>query len=305
MTGRFALLICVLTMINLKTKYSSKYFISFILTHLCNLKCSYCSDVFKNSHLKLDARNVEKVIRNVLKKGKSLRVRFSGGEPTLYKDLQYLIDLCHSFEVEVELYSNMMFSKPPKLNDSDLIVSSVHNGYTDLDKQFKNIAKNNCNVQFNVLIKDYDDFKLRQNEIATKLKRISRAGWNACPCLIQPHDESTFSICLKKWDEIYNFFVSYCPNFFNTYEIKKNNQEINFSEFFKIVKKLQDRQKKIFLKNQCFWMEENKIICEDMNAGHSTYNIEKFNVDSIKKIIEINSTQIFVIPLLYSQIFFQ
>lgn len=288
-------------MINLKTKYSSKYFISFILTHLCNLRCSYCSDTLKNSRFKLEVGNVEKVIRN-FSKNRGLRARFSGGEPTLYKDIQYLIDLCHSLGVEAELYSNMMFSKIPKLNDSDLIVSSIHE-YNDLDKQFKNIAKNNCNVQFNVLIKDYDDFKLRQNEIATKLKRIKFEGWNACPCLIQ-HGENVFSISLNQWDEIYNFFISYCPNFFNTYEIKMNDQEINFSKFFKIIKKLQDHSEKILIRNQCFWMEKNKIIEDDLNTGVSIYNIDKFNINSIKKFKKINSEQIFVVALLYNEIFF-
>ena len=83
-----------------------------------------------------------------------------------------------------------------------------------------------------------------------------------------------------------------------------NGREINFSEFFKIIKKLQDHSEKILIKNQCFWMEENKIIEDDLNTGVFIYNIDKFNIDSIKKFKKINSEQIFVVALLYNEMFF-
>lgn len=51
-------------------------------------------------------------------------------------------------------------------------------------------------------------------------------------------------------------------------------------------------------------MEENKIIEDDLNTGVSIYNIDKFNIDSIKKFKKINSEQIFVVALLYNEMFF-
>lgn len=51
-------------------------------------------------------------------------------------------------------------------------------------------------------------------------------------------------------------------------------------------------------------MGENKIIEDDLNTGVSIYSIDGFNINSIKKFKKINSEQIFVVALLYNEMFF-
>lgn len=73
----------------------------------CNLKCPYCHNP---SIVNQQSNTLESIdtILNTIKKRKNILsgVVISGGEPTLYEDLQYYIDLFHDWGLKVKLDTN-------------------------------------------------------------------------------------------------------------------------------------------------------------------------------------------------------
>jgi molybdenum cofactor biosynthesis enzyme MoaA len=70
-----------------------------ILTDACNFKCTYCRGVKKELSGTLPLEKAKETVQFWLNEG--LRnVRFSGGEPTLYKGLVELVSMCKSGGVE-------------------------------------------------------------------------------------------------------------------------------------------------------------------------------------------------------------
>jgi radical SAM protein with 4Fe4S-binding SPASM domain len=83
------------------------------LTKICNWRCDFCYNVFKvfdnfepvtqGRHLPLDA--VELVMAEAYESG-CLRLRFSGGEPTLHPDFDRIIGSGGSYGFDMELFTN-------------------------------------------------------------------------------------------------------------------------------------------------------------------------------------------------------
>jgi molybdenum cofactor biosynthesis enzyme MoaA len=69
-----------------------------VLTNACNFKCLYCRGLNKKIEGTMSFHDAVSVLRIWCSQG--LRnVRFSGGEPTLYKGLEYLVDYCRERNV--------------------------------------------------------------------------------------------------------------------------------------------------------------------------------------------------------------
>ncbi|MDD5589050.1 MAG: radical SAM protein [Candidatus Nanoarchaeia archaeon] len=64
-----------------------------ILTDRCNLKCPYCRGLKNDIRGDINLQFTENVL-NILNKNKIQNIRFSGGEPTQYKNLFTLIHKC-------------------------------------------------------------------------------------------------------------------------------------------------------------------------------------------------------------------
>lgn len=66
-----------------------------IITDRCNFKCPYCRGVSSELKGDMDVRDAVGTIKAWAREGLE-NIRFSGGEPTLYKDLAYLVSLSKS-----------------------------------------------------------------------------------------------------------------------------------------------------------------------------------------------------------------
>jgi hypothetical protein len=80
-----------------------------ILTHACNFKCPYCRGLREDLQGTLPLEKAKEVVRLWISQG--LRnVRFSGGEPLLYKGLDTLVAMCKEGGVEhIAISSNGSF----------------------------------------------------------------------------------------------------------------------------------------------------------------------------------------------------
>ncbi len=76
------------------------------LTYRCNLACEYCYNKEKlNSGTELEIDEWKKVIDD-LKSVSSPRIYLTGGEPTLYKDFESIVDYVYNAGLKIELLTN-------------------------------------------------------------------------------------------------------------------------------------------------------------------------------------------------------
>ena len=99
-----------------------------ILTDACNFKCPYCRDLHKQIAGTLPFEKAMETVRIWCRQGLK-NVRFSGGEPTLYKGLEHLVSYCRKRRVsriaistngsaDFEVYQNLA-----KLGVNDFSIS--------------------------------------------------------------------------------------------------------------------------------------------------------------------------------------
>ena len=83
--------------------------INYHITNFCNYNCTYCFGKFHKQELSLDdsKRIIDKIAlyfaQNQITDG---RINFAGGEPTLYKYLDILIDYANSKGIQVSIVTN-------------------------------------------------------------------------------------------------------------------------------------------------------------------------------------------------------
>lgn len=75
------------------------------LTTLCNLKCIHCGYSLISPHQKIDKNYLVSIILILLDRGLQT-VMFTGGEPTLYKDLPELVRFCKQHKLYVKIATN-------------------------------------------------------------------------------------------------------------------------------------------------------------------------------------------------------
>lgn len=77
------------------------------LTDNCNLRCIYCMDEKQNNFLKNEDKLTDKEIYKIVKEASNLgisKVRFTGGEPLVRKDIFELMEMVNSIEGIREIY---------------------------------------------------------------------------------------------------------------------------------------------------------------------------------------------------------
>lgn len=76
------------------------------LTYRCNLACEYCYNKSKlNSTVEMDVEQWKQVV-DILKESSKPRIYFTGGEPTLYKDFDVIVNYVYEKGLQMELLTN-------------------------------------------------------------------------------------------------------------------------------------------------------------------------------------------------------
>lgn len=82
-----------------------------ISTHIapegaCNLKCPYCSVTYRDTHQRIDLQVVKKYVTDLMTRGLKAVILTGGGEPTIYKHFNELVQWIHSHGLKVALITN-------------------------------------------------------------------------------------------------------------------------------------------------------------------------------------------------------
>lgn len=104
------------------------------LGNTCNYDCEFCAPEIKNGSLPwIDIDLVIKTCQRLIddSNGKMLRFYFTGGEPTLYKDIKKLLDYVHKRGHTTTLYSNgsrtiRWWQDLASANNLDCLTLSLH-----------------------------------------------------------------------------------------------------------------------------------------------------------------------------------
>ncbi len=157
------------------------------ITNKCNFNCSYCCAEANKTNNELNFKDLILFLKYLFKKSSySFQIIITGGEPLLYKKLNELLFFLNFSKLvrNISLLTNLskinykFINKIP--NKLNFILSSIHLEYYDYYLKninfFKEIIQKlnnkNIHVEFNVLLKNFDnltDFEL--NELQ-KLKKI-------------------------------------------------------------------------------------------------------------------------------------
>lgn len=89
---------------------------SVISTHIspegaCNLKCPYCSTTYRETHQRIDLKVIQNYVRDLLGRGLKAVILTGGGEPTLYKHFNELVEWLWSNGLKVALITNGTMAK--------------------------------------------------------------------------------------------------------------------------------------------------------------------------------------------------
>lgn len=107
----------------LKKRYP--FSVSFLITHRCNLRCSYC-----NSYKQIEDEMTTEQIKKMLTKLKNMgliRLGITGGEPLLREDIGEIISFAKSLGIKTTLVTNgsLVNAKIKELKDLDLLIVSL------------------------------------------------------------------------------------------------------------------------------------------------------------------------------------
>lgn len=84
---------------------------SVISTHIspegaCNLKCPYCSVTYRDTHQRIAFPVIQKYVEDLQSRGLKAVILTGGGEPTLYKQFNELVQWLHGRGLKVALITN-------------------------------------------------------------------------------------------------------------------------------------------------------------------------------------------------------
>jgi len=145
------------------------------LGHNCNARCVFCYSALAKDKMNMSTKKVKSVLEYYKKKGYK-SVSFTGGEPTIRKDIFSLISYAKKIGYgKVELKTNLfMLSYPPfvkKLerhcldsisfsvfgfgNEIYSKITGVDKSYSYLIKALKNLGHSNFSLTANILVSKY------------------------------------------------------------------------------------------------------------------------------------------------------
>lgn len=159
--------------------------ISIMLTNRCNYSCNYCISNIPNTKDKYD---IKKEYLNLffkhLKKSKfdkKFRVNFLGGEPTLYKDIYYVIDsilnnysetilkILTNGSASVDYYNSLTNKYNIKLDISYHPQYANDQHFIDIIKMMKEKNNNNYLIDILLVYEYYDKIEAFVNRLNTEI----------------------------------------------------------------------------------------------------------------------------------------
>jgi len=80
-------------------------------TSRCNLNCSFCSNAKRTSHEDLDPKQLVEVMTRLRNRGLKTVEWTGGGDPTMYKDINYVMESAHAIGLQQGMITNGVFLK--------------------------------------------------------------------------------------------------------------------------------------------------------------------------------------------------
>ena len=165
--------------------------LSIYLTYNCNYNCSYCcnKNLINNSKLNdefLNFNYIQDLHKKINKKIKNYELKLTGGEPSLYPDLNKLLDL---------------------FNDKTIILYT--NGSMDLIK-YEYFIKNNPNLEYHISYHNEFGNIDKYIELIDLFKKLSFNKLNSI--LFNDLNNSFYKIINILNVYIYMLFVTYIDN---------------------------------------------------------------------------------------------
>lgn len=154
-------------------------FIAFNQMKLCNSKCIYCGDDFRNV---INYYDVLPVIKDLIEKGKfrnTGEITFQGGEPTLIKNFDELLNIFIDLKTKIRIHSSgIKFSPAVQKGIKEglvTIVISLDSGTKEVYEKIKNV-KTFDKVCGN--IKKYSEVLGDDNSNNLRIKYVITPGYN-------------------------------------------------------------------------------------------------------------------------------
>lgn len=154
-------------------------FIAFNQIKLCNAKCIYCGDDFRNV---LNYYDVLPVIKDLINKGKfrnTGEVTFQGGEPTLINNFDELLKLFTDLRTRVRIHSSGIKYSPEIQKGIEeglvTVVISLDSGTKEIYEKIKNVKMFEKVIEN---IKKYSEVLNESNKNNLRLKYVITPGYN-------------------------------------------------------------------------------------------------------------------------------
>lgn len=88
-------------------------------TSMCNLKCSFCSNAKRSTHEDLNYQDVMEILSELKNLGLKTVEWTGGGDPTMYKDINYVMESAHELGLQQGFITNGILLKD-KITEQNL-----------------------------------------------------------------------------------------------------------------------------------------------------------------------------------------
>ena len=156
-------------------------YIAVFLTFACNMRCSYCINNYEKHILRKGIMDGKSWVRclNRLKLRHNLPLTLQGGEPTLHRDLCYIINNLRP-DIEIDILTNLQF-------DIDEFIERVDPKRINRDPRFQSIR-----ASYHPEVMDIDDTIVR-------VLKLQEAGFHIClSAVMHPENISIIAKAEKK-----------------------------------------------------------------------------------------------------------
>lgn len=154
-------------------------FIAFNQMKLCNSKCIYCGDDFRNV---IKYYDVLPIIKDLIDKGKfrnTGEITFQGGEPTLIKNFDELLNLFIDLKTKIRIHSSgIKFSPAVRKGIKEGFVTIVISLDSGTNKVYEKIKKVKMFDKVIENIKKYAEVLDENNKNNLRLKYVITPGYN-------------------------------------------------------------------------------------------------------------------------------
>lgn len=226
--------------------------VNYHLIKNCNMLCKHCfSDFSELSKNNLDLISAKEIINEVSKINSFRKLNFSGGEPTIFKDIEVLINYAKEKGLETSMVTNgfflvnnpILFNKMK--NNLDLLVLSIDSfdkntnikigrsvqnktiSYDELLTLSENCHRNGIKIKINTVITK-TNFKEKIAEFIVNLKPLRWKIFRMLPV----KNQNNIAFGLHPTNEEYEHFLNnnmYIAEKFGVKVVAENNEEMTGS----------------------------------------------------------------------------